>query len=1138
MMLSTAFLVVLFAVFTSVSSTAYAATATWNQDALEYNGQSYTGPLNTDNVTGLEAIPTGAQLYQYLEKSSTKQLAHIIYFAPGGIPKSSKEASYVVYTLNPPNAYTLPSSTTQITVDASSAEEAKSTTDSLSTCTIDGVGWIVCPVMGWIAKGMDTVYSYVKQFLYVAPLSQSVDNPAFRVWSIVRDFANVVFVLGFIVVIYSYMSGFGVSNYDIRKILPKIVVVALLVNVSYVLSTLLVDISNVMGNSVFSLFNNALDELTGSVNANSLSWQQVTSAVLSGGTAVTGATIAAGLGIKALQGALISEGLFWAVAPFLLAGILIILVTFLILAARQAILMLLIVLSPLAFASLLLPNTDEWFKRWRSTFFTMLVMFPAFSAVFGGAQLAGQLIIRSATTWEMAVLGLGVQIAPLAITPLLLKLGGGLLNRIAGIVNDPRRGLVDRFRNYSKERFADSQARLGRANATALRNGTLSSLSFTRRYAARAAQKDFTRKKEREANISNADASMSDNDHGYETWRSRQERWLDAKRGKTPRPSRFAYGMEDVHTTEHDTHLLQGYTTARHEDEYNKLVQNDPNRRAMRTATHLAKGKAAIRDEAMTGQDERTLKKLVETSASPEYAALRDMKVQSSVDKGVGDMYGAKTDASGEQEFRRAVAESRNLTQLYEDTDHAKRIAKEYETIVEKASSRNWSNRVISDAPIQELYARARSNDEQAKLAEKDLEIFTEKMRSKGSSAIGVTAGAAIFADQMKDLGVQIAARDYAIEEIKTEQKGNLLEALNTSKSLRTVAGGGTKYGATKVHARAQNEMTKMHLENVKAQTSIYSNDGYRVDELLKAMQDHEIRGNEPADDVAQQAAIQHIMESIGNNWSVQKVIDWADSQGMELIEGKNGQPDKYYDAAAYRAAKQSGGPLPTELDTDEVSRRRDMLQMVVAGYKNGKNKVSYFSNTLQERMNRGLSSARYSPEVGRELTFSESAILSESKQGKYEAERFATADPDELSRMVQALRDPEYRKLIPREKRDNIRAKIIEAQSSNQTRHRIKDRERGLMNVVAAYLELGENDNPADIEEVREMENFYYEEKRTDDSGDFYVRVPASRAGDPGVRRAEASTKAPNVYSVKRQDDIRPSGVGKYPPGQKPPAS
>ena len=89
-------------------------------------------------------------------------------------------------------------------------------------------------------------------------------------------------------------------------------------------------------------------------------------------------------------------------------------------------------------------------------FMTMLIFFPAFSLLFGGSQLAAAAILQNASTIIEVILGLAVQIIALPLTPFLFKLSGGILNRIAGIVNNPNKGLIDRTRNWFAVRIYSS----------------------------------------------------------------------------------------------------------------------------------------------------------------------------------------------------------------------------------------------------------------------------------------------------------------------------------------------------------------------------------------------------------------------------------------------------------------------------------------------------------------------------------------------------------------------------------------------------------------------------------------------------------------------------------------------------------
>ena len=69
--------------------------------------------------------------------------------------------------------------------------------------------------------------------------------------------------------------------------------------------------------------------------------------------------------------------------------------------------------------------------------------------------MAGILIIQNASGPNgaiMHVLGMLVQIIPLAITPLIMKFSGGVLGKFAGFVNDKNKGWYDRTKNWSKGR--------------------------------------------------------------------------------------------------------------------------------------------------------------------------------------------------------------------------------------------------------------------------------------------------------------------------------------------------------------------------------------------------------------------------------------------------------------------------------------------------------------------------------------------------------------------------------------------------------------------------------------------------------------------------------------------------------------
>lgn len=461
----------------------FALDGTWEDGSIVYQSETYTGPTTLDANNEYD-LPSGTIVYRYVDGGTI----HMVYFAPGSDPGSSAEAEYVRYSMSGTGALTRQAGPDEVTFDvAANAEEANQTASSQQeSCRVDGVGWIICPITTFLAEGMDWVFEVLSGFLEVRPLETTAgnENVMLNIWNIMRGIANIAFVIAFLVIIYSHITSTGVSSYGIKKMFPRLVIAAILVNVSFWICALAIDISNILGHSLQQIFIGFRDVvLQGGENGWSLvSWESVAGFVITGGAAGAAAIVGA-TSMAATLGSFSVVGVMLLLLPVLVSALLTLLVVMLILAARQAIITILVILAPLAFVAYLLPNTEEWFKKWRSLFMTMLIFFPAFSFVFGGSQFAGLVIIQNANNINMVILGLAVQIAPLAITPLLLRLSGTLLSRIAGIINNPNKGLLDRTKNFSKDRLDALRAKNMAQNRRMAANGQLGRRHAMRRTA-------------------------------------------------------------------------------------------------------------------------------------------------------------------------------------------------------------------------------------------------------------------------------------------------------------------------------------------------------------------------------------------------------------------------------------------------------------------------------------------------------------------------------------------------------------------------------------------------------------------------------------------------------------------------------
>lgn len=93
----------------------------------------------------------------------------------------------------------------------SSDTETETTEEEKSTCNISGgLGWMVCPILDTISGAADNAYSILaSNFLEVDSKLVDQKSPAFESWKNFRNIANVLFVIAFLLIIYSQITGGG-----------------------------------------------------------------------------------------------------------------------------------------------------------------------------------------------------------------------------------------------------------------------------------------------------------------------------------------------------------------------------------------------------------------------------------------------------------------------------------------------------------------------------------------------------------------------------------------------------------------------------------------------------------------------------------------------------------------------------------------------------------------------------------------------------------------------------------------------------------------------------------------------------------------------------------------------------------------
>ena len=309
---------------------------------------------------------------------------------------------------------------------------------------VDGIGWAVCPILDAIGGLNDAMWGLISGLLTVSPLKQ--EGSYYQLWGVLRVFANIILVLAFLAIIYSQLTNAGISNYGAKKMLPRLILMAILINLSFFIVSASVDLANLLGQGLYNLINSV-----GEQGKAVPQWSQVIGLIVG-----AGAAIGAGIGILATAGGI--KAALILLIPVALIALLGFLAAILTLAVRQALIPLLAIFAPIAFAASLFPNTESLFKKWKAMFISMLMLYPIAAILFGGVQLAAIAMAGSNQNWFSTMLALLVMGAPLFMLPFIARQAGPMLGKLNSAVN----GMSGKLRKPVGD-WAGSHAKLAKA---------------------------------------------------------------------------------------------------------------------------------------------------------------------------------------------------------------------------------------------------------------------------------------------------------------------------------------------------------------------------------------------------------------------------------------------------------------------------------------------------------------------------------------------------------------------------------------------------------------------------------------------------------------------------------------------------
>ncbi len=344
------------------------------------------------------------------------------------------------------------------------------------TWTSNPLNWIICPVVNTLVDAVDWLDKLITAQMVVntKPIfgdsngnckdpnnKKSVESClAYRdAWKSFRNIALGLLIIAGLIVLISQAMGMEILDaYTIRKTLPRILVVAVAITLSWSLMHFLVDLTNDLGfgirNLIYAPFE-ALRDGQGNKLDFTFGGEGITHYLFGGGilsaAAVTGVTVwiaAGGIGV---------------ILSFAGTALLAVAIALLVLILREMVIILLIIIAPVAIVMYILPNTQRYYKFWWESFSKALLMFPFIAALIATGRVFATLALSVETPTAInQVIAFVAYFAPYFMIPLTFKFAGGALSQIGGFVNSRGQsgfGMLSKYRaGKRKERITAARS--------------------------------------------------------------------------------------------------------------------------------------------------------------------------------------------------------------------------------------------------------------------------------------------------------------------------------------------------------------------------------------------------------------------------------------------------------------------------------------------------------------------------------------------------------------------------------------------------------------------------------------------------------------------------------------------------------
>ncbi len=337
------------------------------------------------------------------------------------------------------------------------------------------LSWLACPVITAAQKAANTIYGFVEgQLKFRVPSdlggnkcpdgsSKIQCNSVHKTWDEFRILVSALVVILMLVMVISQAIGSGPFDaYTIKKMLPRLVIGVILIQLSWPIFSWVVNTVDDLGVGLADLIYQPFGGAK-ALDLNTIMGPFTNS--VAGGTSVV---LFNWVGIGALA-------VFGVVAPFIVLGMILtvlvaIFVGFLTLLFRKILIILALIFVPVALIAWMMPNDGlrKYWKLWWDNFIKALMMFPLIIALIAGGRIFAKIGSGQGGDFVGFFIVLVGFFGPLFILPKTFKWGGTLMQTVGNgltkaqerTLKKPKEFLGERQKGYTEERRLKSKERV------------------------------------------------------------------------------------------------------------------------------------------------------------------------------------------------------------------------------------------------------------------------------------------------------------------------------------------------------------------------------------------------------------------------------------------------------------------------------------------------------------------------------------------------------------------------------------------------------------------------------------------------------------------------------------------------------